>query len=178
MCFILLMLDIDRSERERLADVYAEHGQFLFKAAMLQLGNIADAQTAVLDTIISIRGCEIPAEKEDYVRAYLLAVLEHQMQKLQTEMRKHASISFEDWMCTTSTDPEQQLLQSERYELIKAYIQQMPDKDKNILLLAEFNTPQQISEILGLSITTVYKRLQRARGRLRDICRKEGWLDD
>ena len=60
------MLDIDSSERERLIAIYNEHGDFLFKAAMIHLGNVADAQTAVIDTVIAIRGCKIPTDKVCY----------------------------------------------------------------------------------------------------------------
>ncbi len=172
------MLDIDSSERERLTAIYNEHGDFLFKAAMIHLGNVADAQTAVIDTVIAIRGCKIPTDKEKYTRAYLLTVLEHQVQRQQIEKRTHAFSSFEDWMNTTAEDPESQLLQKEKYRIIKSYMQMMSQADKTVLMLAEFNTPRQIAEILGLKLATVHKRLQRARAKLRDICNREGWFDD
>jgi hypothetical protein len=60
------MLDMDSSEREKLTAIYNEHGNFLFKAAMVYLGDVADAQTAGIDTVIAIRGCKIPTDKVCY----------------------------------------------------------------------------------------------------------------
>jgi len=67
-------------------------------------------------------------------------------------------------------DPLQWLVDSERNELIRAALERLPRRDREILLLkyAEDWTYLRISERLGTSESAVESRLHRARKRLRD----------
>jgi RNA polymerase sigma-70 factor (ECF subfamily) len=84
-------------------------------------------------------------------------------------MEKLAENSFDQQQQKESSDPLQWLLMEERREAVRRSMEQLPDRDREILLLkySEGLSYEQIAERLGLSPSAVQSRLHRARGRLR-----------
>jgi RNA polymerase sigma-70 factor (ECF subfamily) len=71
----------------------------------------------------------------------------------------------------TSQTPEVRLVREERQTCVQSALAELPDLDRQILLLkyTEDWTYQQLAEHLGVSITTIEYRLLRARRRLQHL---------
>jgi RNA polymerase sigma-70 factor (ECF subfamily) len=104
-------------------------------------------------------------------RVALVQVLLHRRKtgRRKRLMEKLAENSFDQQQQKESSDPLQWLLMEERREAVRRSMEQLPDRDREILLLkySEGLSYEQIAERLGLSPSAVQSRLHRARGRLR-----------
>ena len=104
-------------------------------------------------------------------RVALVQVLLHRRKtgRRKRLMEKLAENSFDQQQRNESSDPLQWLLMEERREAVRRSMEQLPDRDREILLLkySEGLSYEQIAERLGLSPSAVQSRLHRARGRLR-----------
>ena len=69
------------------------------------------------------------------------------------------------------TTPEDQVLQGEAGEVVAAAIAQLPEDQKEVLILAHYEQLPlaEVAEIVGSEIGAVKSRLQRARETLRDV---------
>ncbi len=70
-----------------------------------------------------------------------------------------------------SPDPVRWLVEQERQELVRQAVEQLPDRDAQVVLLkyGQGWSYQQIAEHLGVSVSSVESRLHRARRRLRRL---------
>ena len=104
-------------------------------------------------------------------RVALIQVLLHRRKtgRRKRLMEKLAENSFDQQQRNESPDPLQWLLMEERREAVRRSMEQLPDRDREILLLkySEGLSYEQIAERLGQSPSAVQSRLHRARGRLR-----------
>ena len=104
-------------------------------------------------------------------RVALVQVLLHRRKtgRRKRLMEKFAENSFDQQQQNESPNPLQWLLIEERREAVRQSLEQIPDRDREVLLLkySEGLSYEQIAERLGQSPSAVQSRLHRARGRLR-----------
>lgn len=104
-------------------------------------------------------------------RVALVQVLLHRRKtgRRKRLMEKFAENSFDQQQRNESPSPLQWLLMEERREAVRQSMEQLSDRDREILLLkySEGLSYEQIAERLGQSSSAVQSRLHRARGRLR-----------
>jgi RNA polymerase sigma factor (sigma-70 family) len=104
-------------------------------------------------------------------RVALVQVLLHRRKtgRRKRLMEKFAENSFDQRQRNESPNPLQWLLMEERREAVRQSMEQLPDRDREVLLLkySEGLSYEQIAERLGQSPSAVQSRLHRARGRLR-----------
>jgi len=104
-------------------------------------------------------------------RVALVQVLLHRRKtgRRKRLMEKFAENSFDQQQRNESPNPLQWLLMEERREAVRQSLEQIPDRDREVLLLkySEGLSYEQIAERLGQSPSAVQSRLHRARGRLR-----------
>lgn len=72
-------------------------------------------------------------------------------------------------------NPESQLLWAEQLELLKKSIRELPDKQREVLILREYGlfSYQEIAKTLGIKEGTVMSRLKRSRQAIMDMMRRE-----
>jgi RNA polymerase sigma-70 factor (ECF subfamily) len=76
--------------------------------------------------------------------------------------------------------PESEALRSDLRRALEAALLELPDDWRLTVVLSDVHglTNQEVAEATGVAVGTVKSRLSRARGRLRDILRDSGELDD
>jgi RNA polymerase sigma-70 factor (ECF subfamily) len=89
------------------------------------------------------------------------------------ERRRFSRVARESASQQEQRDPLQWLLADERAEQVRAALERLTDRERELLLLkyTEDWSYQQMAEHLGLSASAVESRLHRARQRLRDQLR-------
>lgn len=94
-----------------------------------------------------------------------------QENKLDTSIDEVASDSddIDTWSGEKISMIEQQYVRNEMNECIRAFIEELPENYRTVLLLSELEgfKNKEVAEILGLSLSTVKIRLHRARGKLK-----------
>jgi RNA polymerase sigma-70 factor (ECF subfamily) len=97
-----------------------------------------------------------------------LAALTRSQQSTQHYQREHDS---EESFDTQDRDPQRMLLAKEFVEQMEQAITSLPEEQRVVLMLCEFEgmSYQEIAEVLGCPVGTVRSRLFRARAALQEI---------
>src|SRR5215471_14613720 len=160
-----LVRDARRGNEEALLRLFDEHHAPLFRFAWRLTGSIADAEDIVQECFLALLNPECgfdPARTA--IRTYLFGAVRNQWLK---RLRRRQEMS---WQTANDDTPEKEVLRGELAEAVASAIAQLPDTQREILLLAHYEQMSlaEIAEITQLEITAVKSRLQRARSTLRE----------
>ncbi len=132
----------------------------LFKLCFTNLGNIADAEDAVSDTILKYMTKSPPFNDDEHCRAWLIRVAVNTCNSMHRFKKRHDYICIDDCRTLAAQDSDVTVIE----EVLK-----LPEKYKTVLHL-HYIEGYKISEIAGIlhiSLSAVKKRLQYARDRLK-----------
>ena len=160
----------------------AEHGDAVFRLALNQLRNTADAQDAVQETFVRLLISESRFENETHLRAWLLRVainICHDMHRSAWHRRVEGlddgpgALGIE---ALSSDSAEQDALRNLRDHPVWDALASLSDDKRLLIHLAyvEGNSAAEIARLLGINAATVRTRLFRARTRLRDVLSPSG----
>jgi RNA polymerase sigma-70 factor (ECF subfamily) len=162
-----LIRDARLGKDEALLRLFDEHHLPLFRFAWRLTGSIAEAEDIVQDCFLALLkpSCGFDPSRTA-IRTYLFGVVRNQWLK---RMRLRDQGGVPEPM--DDRTPETEALQSEMARAVAGAIAELPDTQREVLLLAHYEqlSLAEIAEITQLEITAVKSRLQRARAALREI---------
>ena len=151
----------DRSVEE----VFQEYGNMLYRIAFVMMKNVFDAEDVVQDTLIKyMERMESGKlfETEEYRKAWLIRVDINLCKNRLRFYKNHPKIGMEELSRYYEEKEDTRLMDSLLF---------LPSKYREVLLLhyVEGYQGKEIAGMLKLSESAVRKRLERGRGKLRDI---------
>ena len=151
-----------RSERE-MAEAIQRYGDTVRRLCMVHLKNYADTedifQTVFLKYVLS----SVSFESDEHEKAWLIRVTLNACKDLLKSIFRSRTVSLEELM----EQPAQ--LSADHREVLEAVLS-LPARYRDVVYLhyyEEYTAPE-IARILGKNVNTVYTRLTRAKGLLRE----------
>lgn len=169
---------INRWDEQSLRLIYKQHYKLLVAFGMQITGNIEEAEDAVQDVLLKTWQQHNNYKTEGQLRAYLfnavrnrcLTMLDHH--QVTQKHKEHVIREFREM--EMESEETIALHKEEVYRQVFEAIDRMPDKQKEIFLLAiEGKQNKEIAEILQISVNTVKSQKRRGIDRLRDTLTPE-----
>lgn len=162
------------SHSERPADdevefAFKTYTNMLFKLCFTILGNAADAEDAVSDTMLRYMTKSPPFENEEHKKAWLITVATNICRSVCRFRIRRQCVNIDDIRELAANEKDAGILEE---------VMSLPPKYKTVLHLhyIEGYRIKEISKMLSLSESAVKKRLQYARQRLKIEYGKEQGL--
>jgi len=155
----------------------ALHGRWLRTVVRARLGDAGAVDDVMQEVALAAMGRKAPADPDKIAPwLYRVAVLQALLFRRRTGRarsltRRYARRQGADEGEATAADPLDWLLLQERRQAVRQAMTQLPDRDREILMLkhTEHWSYRQLAEHLGVSVDAVEYRLLRARRRLREL---------
>lgn len=147
-------------EKVTIEKVVMKYSDMLYRICVVMLGNETDAQDAVQDTFCRyLERTQVFAD-EEHEKAWLIKVAQNRCRDMRRFHLRHPKINIEE-ITASYEDPE--------YSEVLAELIQLPLSVKSAVYLhyIEGYKTTEVSEMLGISVNAVKKRLQRGREMLR-----------
>lgn len=143
-----------------IEEVVKEYSPMLYRICVVMLGNEADAQDAVQDTICKYLERTKGFRDKEHEKAWLIKVAQNRCRDMRRFYLRHPQVDLEE-ISAGYEDPE--------YSDVLAELIRLPLAVKAAVYLhyIEGYKTTEVSEILGISVNAVKKRLQRGREMLR-----------
>lgn len=163
---MLLDLIKDSDDRSAFAELYGRYWQTLTDAAYQRLKSIEIAQEAVQDIFVKLFLRRAELEMKSNVEAYLKTALKYKIYNIYRSQQIHSEYVAHVMRANNidASSPLQSLQTKELKEKINHLASQMPDKCKEVFLLSKFENLShlEISERMGISVSTVKKHITKA----------------
>ncbi len=143
---------------------FDEHHRPLYRFAWRLTGSVADAEDIVQECFLALLRPDCGFDpKRTPLRTYLFGAVRNQARK---RSRRHELPAGSESPAT----PERECYAAELKDLVARAIGQLPENQREVLLLAHYEQmpAQEIAEILQIEPGAVKSRLQRARTALRE----------
>ncbi len=144
--------------------IFDEHHAALFRFAFRLTGSLADAEDIVQESFLALLRptCSYDPKRAS-LRTYLFGAVRNQALK---------RARTDDLPCTNAPhrpSPESELLQMELQDLVTRAVMQLPETQREVLLLAHYEQMSlaEIAQVTALDVGAVKSRLQRARESLK-----------
>ncbi|MDE5939169.1 MAG: RNA polymerase sigma factor [Lachnospiraceae bacterium] len=137
-----------------------KYSPMLYRICVVMLGNEADAQDAVQDTICKYLECRKEFRDGEHEKAWLIKVAQNRCRDMRRFQIRHPQAALEEVTASYENPEYSQMLE----ELVSL---PLPVKAAVYLHYIEGYKAAEVSEILGISVNAVKKRLQRGRKLLR-----------
>lgn len=151
--------DSKKAKLERAYDLYADR---LYRIALTQLGNDADAQDAVHDVFTKFFTTDIVFLNNEHERAWFIRVLLNRCRDMirRGKLRTHTDIDDAHDIAAEEKDDHSELI---------AAVHSLPDKYRTVIILhyLEDIAVEEIAAALSLSVSAVKMRLMRGREMLK-----------
>lgn len=150
------------SKTEKAEQVVRLYADMIYRIALQNLKNEADAQDIFQEVCLTLLTKEAPLFDDVHLKHWLIRVTINKCKNFKKSLWQQRTESLVDYLPDGEIDVESQVL-----ELIYS----LPQKYRNVVYLyycEEYTVPE-IAEILGENKSTVNSKLQRARKRLRKI---------
>lgn len=143
-----------------IEEIVKEYSPMLYRICVVMLGNEADAQDAVQDTICKYLECTKKFRDKEHEKAWLIKVAQNRCRDMRRFYLRHPQVDLEE-IGAGYEDPE--------YSDVLAELIRLPLAVKAAVYLyyIEGYKTTEVSGILGISVNAVKKRLQRGREMLR-----------
>ncbi len=141
-------------------EVVTTYSPMLYRICVVMLGNEADAQDAVQDTICRYLERRKEFRDREHEKAWLIKVAQNRCRDMRRFQMRHPKVSLEE-VTASYEDPEYSQV------LVELISLPLPVKEAVYLYYIEGYKTTEVSEILGISVNAVKKRLQRGRKLLR-----------
>ena len=143
-----------------IEEVVTTYSPMLYRICVVMLGNEADAQDAVQDTLCRYLECKKKFQDREHEKAWLIKVAQNRCRDMRRFQLRHPKVFLEE-VTASYEDPEHSQALAELVHL------PLPVKAAVYLHYIEGYKTTEVSEILGISPNAVKKRLQKGRKLLR-----------
>jgi RNA polymerase sigma-70 factor, ECF subfamily len=156
-----------RGKESAFLQLYDDHHRPLFRFAYRLTGSVADAEDIVQECFLGLlrTECGFDASRTP-LRTYLFGAVRNQaLKRLRPREEAGNRIAPVD-----ARSPETETLRNELEETVARAIGQLPDTQREVLLLAHYEQMAlaEIAQVLEIEVTAVKSRLQRARAGLKE----------
>lgn len=141
-------------------EVVTKYSSMLYRICVVMLGNEADAQDAVQDTFCKYLERKQEFRDPEHEKAWLIKVAQNRCRDMRRFLLRHPQAELDE-ITASYENPEHSEVLAELVAL------PMPVKAAVYLHYIEGYKTTEVSEILGISVNAVKKRLQRGRKLLR-----------
>lgn len=151
-----------RSERE-MAEAIQRYGDTVRRLCMVHLKNYADTEDIFQTVFLKYALTFVSFDSDEHEKAWLIRVTLNACKDLLKSIFRSRTVSLEELM----EQPAQ--LSSDHREVLEAVLS-LPARYRDVVYLhyyEEYTAPE-IARILGKNVNTVYTRLTRAKGLLRE----------
>ena len=146
---------------------YELYGEMLYKIAFLYFGNSYDAEDALQEVFIKLLYTSPAFKNAEHEKAWLIRVAANHCKDVLRFRLRHPQIPIDVLAESLVMEQEQQETLTELFEL--------PVKQRTVIYLyyVEGYQMKEIADILGISVQSVKKRMQRGREQLRVVWKEE-----
>lgn len=177
-----MVLDAELIERavsgdlDAFGDLVERYQERLYRAMFHLLGNREDAEDAVQDALVRSYRKLGTFDGRSGFYTWLFRIAHNAA--ISRRRRRRPRISLEEQQVNTGDEPasgelapENAAMRTEQVEQVRDAIDQLPDDQRDILVLREIEgfCYEEIARVLDLAPGTVRSRLHRARARLREL---------
>ena len=151
-----------RSERE-MAEVIQRYGDMVRRLCMVHLKNYADTEDIFQTVFLKYALASVSFDSDEHEKAWLIRVTLNACRDLLRSVFRSRTVSLEELV----EQPAQ--LSADHREVLEAVLS-LPARYRDVVYLhyyEEYTAPE-IARILGKNVNTVYTRLTRAKGLLRE----------
>ncbi|MDE6406345.1 MAG: RNA polymerase sigma factor [Lachnospiraceae bacterium] len=141
-------------------EAVTKYSPMLYRICVVMLGNEADAQDAVQDTICKYLECRKEFRDGEHEKAWLIKVAQNRCRDMRRFQMRHPQVALDE-INASYENPEYSQVLAELVSL------PLPVKAAVYLYYIEGYKTAEVSGILGISVNAVKKRLQRGRKLLR-----------
>jgi RNA polymerase sigma-70 factor (ECF subfamily) len=148
--------------------LFDEHHRPLFRFAWRMTGSAADAEDIVQECFLELLR---PGSSYDPartpIRTYLFGVVRNQALK---RYARNGQAREEARETSNGQSPESEFLRTELERTVARAVTDLPEGQREALILAHYEQMPlaEIARVMGIEVTAVKSRLQRARGRLKE----------
>ena len=163
------MSDFLRND-EDIENTINEYADLLYRTSFLVLRNRADVEDVVQDTFYKYMTTDMVFESDNHKRAWLLKVSQNKCKDLLRSHKIRAYVPYEE--VEESLISKTDVGKNDIEELLK--IEELDYKYKSVIMLYYYEeySIEEVANILGLTVSAVKKRLQRAREKVRKVYEK------
>lgn len=151
-----------RSEQE-MAEAIQRYGDMVRRLCMVHLKNYADTEDIFQTVFLKYALTSVSFDSDEHEKAWLIRVTLNACKDLLKSIFRSRTVSLEELM----EQPAQ--LSADHREVLEAVLS-LPARYRDVVYLhyyEEYTAPE-IARILGKNVNTVYTRLTRAKGLLRE----------
>lgn len=145
--------------------LFDEHHLPLYRFAYRMTGSVADAEDIVQECFLQLLrpGCSYDPKRTP-IRTYLFGVVRNQ------SLKRRSITGPERLEAAHERTPERQMLQTELEQVVARAVTQLPEGQKEALILAHYEQMPlaEIARVMEIEVTAVKSRLQRARAQLKE----------
>ncbi len=160
------MKQIIRAPSDGAEALVAAYGSLLFRLCCVMLGNQADAEDAVQETMLQYLKKHPSFESPGHEKAWLITVAKNECRDILRFRQRHRQVSLEDWEGVSYDTPDKGILEA---------LMSLPEQYRLVLVLyyVEEYPVKEIAQIIRRTPSAVKMRLQKGRRLLEEIYRKE-----
>ena len=168
----LSMLD-DHSYDKNLTEIYKEYKSWMLKVAFYFLKDEGLAADAVHDVFLNIvkKIRNVPLNNPDITKSYLYIAIKNSSINILKNQDKNTTFDIEQqYDICSDTDVIKDVETKDLYDRVLAYINDMPEKYREVLTLHLVcqNSLNEISMLLGIPFKTAQTRYLRGRNMIRE----------
>ena len=151
-----------RSERE-MAEAIQRHGDMVRRLCMVHLKNYADTEDIFQTVFLKYALASVSFDSEEHEKAWVIRVTLNACRDLLKSVFRSRTVSLEELV----EQPAQ--LSADHREVLEAVLS-LPARYRDVVYLHYYEdyTAPEIAQILGKNVNTIYTRLTRAKGLLRE----------
>lgn len=151
-----------RSERE-MAEAIQRHGDMVRRLCMVHLKNYADTEDIFQTVFLKYALASASFESEEHEKAWVIRVTLNACRDLLKSVFRSRTVSLEELV------EQPARLSPDHREVLEAVLS-LPARYRDVVYLHYYEdcTAPEIARILGKNVNTIYTRLTRAKGLLRE----------
>ena len=175
------------AQADAIQELFDRYNRLVFSVAFAILGDRSVAEEATLDVFVHVwRGAKTYRPARGKVSTWLIAMTRHHaidLLRWQDSRPDVHSLSLDHFLAKNdpaAPDPETHAEHSLQRERIRAALAQLPEEQRQVLILAYFkgHSHQQIAEVLKQPLGTIKTRIRLAMQKLRQFLLDEDHTAD
>ncbi len=150
------------SAKRYFSEMYDKHAKTVYSICLLYLKNKADAEEAVTETFIRLMEGSYKFENSGHEKAFLIKTAVNICKNILKSAWRKKVTHAEDILMYMITPQEESIMEE---------VLQLPPKYRVVIYMHYYQgyKTQEISDIMGISLSAVLSRLSRGRKKLKDI---------
>ncbi len=167
-----LVIQAKRGDRRAVALLYQIHAQRIFRYIVTRVPTVADAEDLTADVFMRMVK-ELPRYQVTGApfEAWLYRIAAARVSDFFRQERRRPQAELSETLSDPAALPEEQVLQRQTLEHVRAALRQLPEDQQLILVLrfVERKSHEEVAAVLGRSVSSVKSAQHRALVRLTEL---------